>query len=111
MENGLIIKSKDGDFNLPEVNAYNNTNQMPKCDVIIIGLKTTQNHLLIELLPPLLKENTVVLLLQNGLGAEPEIAKIVGEDRLIGGVCNLASNKVSSGYICLLYTSPSPRDG
>ena len=99
LENGLIIKSKDGDFNLPQVNAYNNTNKMPKCDVILIGLKTTQNHLLAELFPPLLKENTVVLLLQNGLGAEPEIAKIVGEDRVIGGVCNLASNKVNFGYI------------
>jgi len=99
LENGLIIKSKDGDFNLPQVNAYNNTNKMPKCDVILIGLKTTQNNLLAELLPPLLKENTVVLLLQNGLGAKPEIAKIVGQDRVIGGVCNLASNKVSFGYI------------
>ncbi|NES07896.1 MAG: putative 2-dehydropantoate 2-reductase [Okeania sp. SIO2F4] len=99
LENGLIIKSKDGDFNLPQVNAYNNTNKMPKCDVILIGLKTTENHLLAELLPQLLKENTVVLLLQNGLGAEPKIAKIVGEDRVIGGVCNLASNKVSFGYI------------
>ncbi len=55
LENGLIIKSKDGDFNLPQVNAYNNTNKMPKCDVIIIGLKTIQNHLLAKLLPPLLK--------------------------------------------------------
>ncbi|MEB3343077.1 putative 2-dehydropantoate 2-reductase [Okeania sp.] len=99
LENGFIIKSKDGDFNLPQVNAYNNINKMPKCDVIIIGLKTTQNHLLAELIPPLLKENTVVLLLQNGLGAEPEIAKIVGEDRIIGGICRICSNKESSGYI------------
>ncbi|MGK7918473.1 MAG: putative 2-dehydropantoate 2-reductase [Trichodesmium sp.] len=99
LENGLIIKSKDGDFNLPEVNGYNNTNKMPKCDVVIVALKTTQNYLLPELLPPLLKDNSVILLLQNGLGAEPEIAKIFGEDRVIGGVCNLASNKVSFGYI------------
>ncbi|MDE5121535.1 MAG: putative 2-dehydropantoate 2-reductase [Trichodesmium sp. St19_bin1] len=99
LENGFIIKSKDGDFKLSQVNAYNNTNEMPKCDVILIGLKTTQNNLLAKFLPPLLKENTVVLLLQNGLSAEPEVAKIVGEQRLIGGISHLASNKLSFGYI------------
>ncbi len=99
LQNGLIIKSKDGDFKLSQVNAYNNTNEMPKCDVILIGLKTTQNNLLAKFLPPLLKENTIVLLLQNGLSAEPEVAKIVGEQRLIGGISHLASNKLSFGYI------------
>lgn len=99
LQNGLIIKSKDGDFKLSQVNAYNNTNEMPKCDVILIGLKTTQNNLLAKFLPPLLKENTVVLLLQNGLSAEPEVAKIVGEQRLIGGISHLASNKLGFGYI------------
>ena len=99
LENGFIIKSKDGDFKLSQVNAYNNTNEMPKCDVILIGLKTTQNNLLAKFLPPLLKENTVVLLLQNGLSAEPEVAKSVGEQRLIGGISHLASNKLSFGYI------------
>ena len=71
LENGIVIKSKHGDFKLSQVNAYKNTNQMPKCDVILIGLKTTQNNLLSKFLPPLLKENTVVLLLQTGLSAEP----------------------------------------
>ena len=99
LENGIVIKSKHGDFKLSQVNAYKNTNQMPKCDVILIGLKTTQNNLLAKFLPPLLKENTVVLLLQNGLSAEPEVAKIVGEQRLIGGISHLASNKLSFGYI------------
>lgn len=99
VENGLIIKSQDGDFTLPKVNAYNDTNKMPKSDVIIVALKTTQNHLLPEIIPPLLTENSVVLLLQNGLGSEPEIAKIVGDDRVIGGVCNIAANKIGFGHI------------
>ncbi|QSV67431.1 MAG: hypothetical protein HEQ12_11160 [Aphanizomenon flos-aquae DEX188] len=45
-ENGLIIESKDGDFVLPQVNAYNDVNKMLQCDVVIISLKTTQNQLL-----------------------------------------------------------------
>ena len=40
-KHGLIVKSKDGDFTLPQVNAYDNVEKMPQCDVVIIALKTT----------------------------------------------------------------------
>ncbi len=29
---GLVVESKDGDFNLPEVHAYNDVEKMPQCD-------------------------------------------------------------------------------
>jgi 2-dehydropantoate 2-reductase len=76
-ENGLIIESKDGDFVLPQVNAYNDVNKMLQCDVVIISLKTTQNQLLSDLLPPIVKDDGVVLVLQNGLGIEAEVAEIM----------------------------------
>ncbi|BAZ84925.1 putative 2-dehydropantoate 2-reductase [Dolichospermum compactum] len=98
-ENGLIIQSKDGDFTLPQVNAYNDVNKMPQCDVVIISLKTTQNQLLPDLLPPIVKNNGVVLVLQNGMDIEPEIAKIVDNVNIIGGLCFLCSNKVAPGHI------------
>lgn len=98
-ENGLIIKSVDGDFALPEVDAYNDVKKMPNCDVIVVALKATQNHNLPELLPPLINENTVVLLLQNGINVEPEIYKIIGENTLISGLCFVCSNKIGQGQI------------
>lgn len=98
-ERGLVIHSIDGDFALPQVHAYSTVNQMPACDVVIVSLKTTQNHLLPQLLPPVLKENGVVLVLQNGLGIETEIAEIVGADRVMGGLCFLCSNKTAPGEI------------
>ncbi|OCQ90554.1 2-dehydropantoate 2-reductase [Nostoc sp. MBR 210] len=96
---GLIIESKDGDFTLPQVNAYNNADKMPQCDVVIVALKTTQNYLLPKLLPPLIKNNGVVLVLQNGLDIELEIAQIVSNVNIIGGLCFLCSNKVGQGHI------------
>ena len=98
-ENGLIIESKDGDFTLPQVNAYNNVDKMPPCDVVIISLKTTQNQLLPDLLPPIVKDDGVVLVLQNGLDIEAEVAKIVSNVHVIGGLCFLCSNKVAPGHI------------
>jgi 2-dehydropantoate 2-reductase len=101
-KHGLIVDSPDGDFTLPQVRAYHDVHKMPQCDVVIVALKTTQNHLLPKLLPPLLKDNGVVLVLQNGLNVEPEVAKIVGAERVIGGLCFLCSYKVSPGHICHL---------
>ncbi|WP_017318418.1 putative 2-dehydropantoate 2-reductase [Mastigocladopsis repens] len=98
-KHGLVVESVDGDFTLGQVNAYCDVEKMPQCDVVVVALKTTQNHLLPKLLPPIVKDDGVVLVLQNGLGVEAEVAQIVGSDRLIGGLCFLCSNKVGPGHI------------
>lgn len=99
-KHGLAISSINGDFTLPQVNAYNDVKDMPRCDVVLIALKSTQNHLLPNLLPPLIKPETVVITLQNGLGIEPEIASLVGEDNeILGGLCFICSNKIGAGKI------------
>lgn len=99
LQHGLIVESKNGDFTLPQVQAYDDVEKMPACDVVIVALKTTQNHLLPKLLPSSVKDNGVVLVLQNGLGVEEEVARIVGADRVMGGLCFLCSNKVGPGHI------------
>jgi 2-dehydropantoate 2-reductase len=96
---GLFVQSKDGDFTLHQVNAYHNVEQMPQCDVVIVALKTTQNYLLPKLLPLIVKHSGVVLVLQNGLGIEEDIAQIVSNVHIIGGLCFLCSNKVGPGHI------------
>ncbi len=98
-QHGLIIESPDGDFTLPQVNAYGDAGKMPPCDVVVVALKTTQNHLLPEMLPTMVKDNGVVLVLQNGLNLEEDVAQIVGSQRVIGGLCFLCSNKVGPGHI------------
>ncbi len=96
---GLVVESKDGDFTIPEVHAYNDVEKMPQCDVVVVALKTTQNHLLPKMLPLVVKDDGVVLVLQNGLGVEEEVAQIVGNATVIGGLCFLCSNKVGPGHI------------
>ena len=67
-ENGLQVDSCDGSFHLDGVNAYQHTIDMPKCDVILVGLKSINNGLLLEMLPPLLHPKSLVILIQNGIG-------------------------------------------
>jgi 2-dehydropantoate 2-reductase len=96
---GLMIESVDGDFALPQINAYCNVEKMPRCDVVVVALKTTQNFILSKLLPFVMKDDGVVLVLQNGLGVEEEVAQIVGNDKVIGGLSFLTANKVAPGHI------------
>jgi 2-dehydropantoate 2-reductase len=98
-QHGLVVESPDGDFNLPQVHAYNNVHQMPKCDVVIWSLKTTQNYLLSEILPHFAKNDSIFLVLQNGLGIETNVAEIVSDRTVMGGLCFLCSNKVGLGKI------------
>lgn len=96
---GLRIDSFNGDFTLPKVHAYSNVNDMPRCDAVLIALKTTHNHLLPKLLPPVIKDGGVVLVLQNGLGIERQVAEVVGDERVMGGLCFLCSNKLGPGHV------------
>ncbi len=96
---GLRVESADGDFELPEVQAYADARDLPSADVAVLALKTTQNHLLGQLLPPAVGEDGIVLVLQNGFGIEQQVAEIVAPRCVMGGLCFLCSNKVGPGHI------------
>jgi len=99
-QRGLKVDSIRGDFTLPQIQAYAQVHEMPSVDVVIIALKTTQNAALLPmLLPPLLKPETVILTLQNGLDIEDEIAAIAPQHLILGGLCFICSNKVGPGHI------------
>jgi len=99
-EHGWVVEStQHGDIKLPSVHAYGDVNDMPRCDVVIVGLKSTSNTLLPQLLPSVVKEDGCVLTLQNGIGPEDDAAAVVGPERVLGGLCFLCSNKVGPGHI------------
>jgi 2-dehydropantoate 2-reductase len=98
-EKGMQVDSCDGSFHLDHVNVYQNAQDMPKCDVVIVGLKTTNNHLLTDLLPPLLHEHTVVILIQNGIGVEADVQQRFPELQLIAGLAFICSAKTEPGRV------------
>jgi 2-dehydropantoate 2-reductase len=100
-ENGLRVDSVRGDFHIPgdALHIHREATELPPCDVTIVGLKTTRNHLLIDLLPTPTREGGIVLCLQNGLHSEADCVAVVGHERVLGGCCFLCSNKVGPGHI------------
>jgi 2-dehydropantoate 2-reductase len=98
-EHGLKVDSKFGDFHLSEVNAYNRPQDMPKCDVILVGLKTLNNNILKDILPHITHSSSVVLLIQNGLGVEEDVSAMFPDLAIAGGLAFICANKVGPGHV------------
>ncbi|MEQ1750404.1 MAG: 2-dehydropantoate 2-reductase [Prosthecobacter sp.] len=98
MRDGLHITSPLGDAHI-KVQAHRSTVEIGPCDLVIIALKATSNADLLELLPPLLHEKTLLLTLQNGLGNEEFLAQHFGVERVLGGLCFVCINRTAPGCI------------
>ena len=96
---GLRIESKQGNFHLQGVSAHANTADIGPCDLVVIALKATSNQILLTLIPPLLKADTMLLTLQNGLGNEEFLAEHFGPERVLGGLCFVCLNRTAPGVI------------
>lgn len=84
-ENGLQIDSCDGSFHI-RANAYQFASDMPQCDVVLVCLKSVNNGKLKVLLPPLLHPNTLVVLIQNGIGVEQDVQRDFPDVQLAAGL-------------------------
>ena len=98
-QHGLQVDSCDGSFHLSDVNAYQQTQDMPPCDVVLVGLKTINNGKLQSLLPPLLHDHTLVVLIQNGIGVEEDVQKMFPDVQLAAGLAFICSAKTEPGVV------------
>jgi 2-dehydropantoate 2-reductase len=95
---GLRIREQGVEWQVP-AQAFGSTAEIGPVDLVIIGLKTTANADLAQLIPPLLHEGTLLLTLQNGLGNEEDLAERWGAERVLGGLCFVCLNRVAPGVI------------
>jgi 2-dehydropantoate 2-reductase len=96
---GIRIRAKKQNFHIGRVQAYKSADAIGPCDLVLIALKATNNEALLQLIPPLLHQRTILLTLQNGLGNEDFLAQNFGADRVMGGLCFICLNRISPGLI------------
>ncbi len=95
---GVFIQSVEGDFHV-RPKCARRPGEIGPAGLVLIGLKTTANRVLPELLPPLVGPATAVVTLQNGLGNEALIAYLIGPEKTLGGLCFVCLNRVAPGRI------------
>ncbi|MBM6993556.1 MAG: 2-dehydropantoate 2-reductase [Prevotella sp.] len=98
-EHGLQLNSPDGSFHLTHVNAYQDVAEMPQCDVVLVALKSVGEDMLKELLPPIVKPDTLVVLIQNGIGLESDVAAMLPGVQLAAGLAFICSAKTKPGVV------------
>ena len=98
---GWVIESCEGDFTLgaDQISVFNKPTDMPKVDLVIVTLKTTANGEFASLIAPILKDDTAILTLQNGLGNEEMLAGLFGAHRILGGLAFTCINRIAAGHI------------
>ena len=97
---GLKVEARCGDLSIAEPSIFADASKLPPCDVVMVCLKTTHNHLLPALLSKAVREGATVLMMQNGLGNEQAAAEAAPQaGAVLGGLAFLCSNKIGPGHI------------
>lgn len=99
-EKGFTVKSILGNFTLKNVNAYNSTEDMPKCDVILVCMKTIYEDRIPALIKPILKPDSFVILIQNGINMEKFVSEQLPDGvGMAGGMVMASVTKTAPGEI------------
>ncbi|RMH82710.1 putative 2-dehydropantoate 2-reductase [Pseudomonas sp. AOB-7] len=100
-ERGLQLNSAvHGALQLAPVQAYRNAGDMPPCDWLLVGAKTTANAELAPLIAQAAAPGAKVVLLQNGLAVEDELRPLLADDlHLLGGLCYICVHRSGPGAI------------
>lgn len=83
--NGLRLEGASGDRTV-RVNATTSAADAGQCDLAILSTKAMHVEKAAQSMQPLLRKDTVVLSIQNGLGGPDTAAKVLGRERVLVGV-------------------------
>ncbi|WP_103069361.1 2-dehydropantoate 2-reductase [Aquimarina sediminis] len=96
---GLQVKSINGDFITHPFLATDRIDIVEKADLVLICTKSWQVPEAAELVKPILKEDTIVIPLQNGADNAEKVSTVLGVKHVLGGLCRIYSKIEAPGVI------------
>lgn len=98
-ENGLLIKSYKGDFEIKKPKVFHSFENIQDVDVILFCVKAYHTKQIAEALKPRISSKTVIVSMQNGIQNETLLADIFGKERVVGSVVFISSMLEKPGVI------------
>ena len=98
-QDGLRVRSADGEIVVDRVEAYDDPAVVPASDVVLVAVKATQPNPAAAVLADLEGGTTAVVSLQNGLGIEADLEAATAGRPLAGGLCFIAANRTGPGRV------------
>ncbi|MDA1331734.1 MAG: 2-dehydropantoate 2-reductase [Proteobacteria bacterium] len=96
---GLKVYSALGDMHLTNVQCTDDTHEIGPVDIVIIAVKLWATDEAIKAVKPLLKPETGIISLQNGIVAEDKLKEVYPGKYVMGGVANIAALIEKPGVI------------
>jgi len=96
---GLRVESSSGDFVVYPAKATDNISEVGETDLVVLGVKAWQVPEAAHAIKPLVGPKTIVVPMQNGVDAVPQLVHELGPDSVIGGLCRIVSFVVAPGRI------------
>jgi 2-dehydropantoate 2-reductase len=96
---GLKIEDKAGTVETVGLRATDRPGSVGVVDLLLVFVKCYHTETAVTDALPMIGSHTTVLSLQNGWGNGPRIAKIVGEDKLLLGVCYHSATVAAPGHV------------
>lgn len=109
--NGLKLKSIEGNATITSAKATDDPAGLGEVDTVIVAVKAWQVASAAEAIRPLIGPNTLVLPLQNGVEAAGQLAAVLGEERVLDGLCGILAWRERPGVIRHAGVSPFIRLG
>ncbi len=97
--NGLTIRSAIGESFTVRPSSASNTQDLPEPELIILGVKAYDLNEVMDQIEPILKPDTTILSLQNGVTIEDTLKMRFGRERVVGGVAFIYSKIAEPGVI------------
>jgi 2-dehydropantoate 2-reductase len=96
---GLRIDDKAGNAEIIHVKAVTSPTDIGEIDLLVVFVKCYHTEEAVRSALPILGPDTTVLSLQNGWGNGPRIAAIVGQEKLLLGVCYHSATVLAPGHV------------
>lgn len=107
-KDGMIFRNPDGEFHVTGFNTAYSAEEVGVCDIVIIMVKATITELALKGAMCCVGPETVVVTLQNGLGNEEVVKKLVPEERVMYGCGNMGTELPEPG-VCVAKPLPARR--
>ncbi len=98
-EQGLRVESIQGDFQLPKVEAVDDTSLVGPVDAVIVAVKTWQLPEAIPQIQNLVGKETLVVPILNGVEAPEQLRSGLKGGIVCGGLCQISSFVAAPGVI------------
>lgn len=96
---GLTVRSALGDVHVAAPTVYADLAEAGPCDCLLVAVKMHDLHALAAGLRPLLRGDTAVVALQNGVEAEEVLCRTLGPRAVMGGVAYIFAHIAEPGVV------------